>query len=170
MAASLRAVLKSQYHAALAMLRDAIEKCPDEIWDGGKHTRPVWHVAYHTLFFTHLYLQPNEEAFRPWEHHRKEHQILASSVPWPPHYPTAVPEPYTKAEVLDYWNVCDGLVDAAVEDLDLDASDCGFFWYKMPKLEHQVMNIRHAQHHAAQIADRVRLAADIGVEWVGGKA
>jgi len=32
---ALGSALKSQYHAALAMLRLAIERCPDDLWSGG---------------------------------------------------------------------------------------------------------------------------------------
>ncbi len=164
----IQGVLKSQYHASLAMLRQAIERCPDEAWDRGEHPCSVWQIAYHTLFFTHLYLQPDEKAFRPWEQHREEYQFLGA-VPWPPHGPPRIDPPYTKGEILDYWGVCDAMIDAGVDRLDLEAPTCGFPWYQMPKLEHQVVNIRHIQHHAAQLADRLRLSAGAGVDWVGGK-
>ena len=49
--AALRAMLKSQYRSALAMLREAIELCPDEIWEGGGYTNACWQQAYHALFF-----------------------------------------------------------------------------------------------------------------------
>ena len=35
--AAVRAALKTQYHAALAMLRQAIELCPDAIWRSDEH-------------------------------------------------------------------------------------------------------------------------------------
>ena len=59
----IRSVLKSQYHASLAMLRDAIEHCPTEEWVSTRHKNACWQVAYHTLFFAHLYLQRDEAAF-----------------------------------------------------------------------------------------------------------
>jgi hypothetical protein len=37
----------------------------------------------------------------------------------------------------------------------------------MSKIEHQILNVRHIQHGAAQIADRVRTATDVGTDWVG---
>jgi antitoxin (DNA-binding transcriptional repressor) of toxin-antitoxin stability system len=37
----------------------------------------------------------------------------------------------------------------------------------MSKLEHQLVNIRHIQHHTAQLMDRLRASEDIGVKWVG---
>ncbi len=39
---ALRAALKSQYHAALAMLKMAIERCPDDLWTGGDYVNPTW--------------------------------------------------------------------------------------------------------------------------------
>ena len=56
-----------------------------------------------------------------------------------------------------------------MDALDLDSTESGFSWYRMSKLEHQLVNIRHIQHHGAQLADRLRSAADIGIRWVGGR-
>ena len=163
---NVQAALKSQYHAALAMLKQAIEECPDGLWDGAGHDAAFWRVAYHTLFYTHLYLQPNEDAFRPWEHHRDEYQFL-DTLPWPPHRQPKIGEPYTKSQVLEYWRVCDAMIDAGVDRLDLDAQECGFPWYKLPKLDHQIVNIRHIQHHAAVLGDRLRSAGGADIRWVG---
>jgi hypothetical protein len=163
----IQAALRSQYHAALKTLREAIEKCPDGMWnDPADGSPPFWRVAYHTLFFAHLYLQPNEEAFTPWHRHREEAQYIAS-VPREGNRPPRPCEPFTRAELLEYCNVCDGMVDSCVEALDLSAPQCGFPWYKMPTLEHQIVNIRHIQHHAAILASRLRRSAGIAVSWVG---
>src|SRR5437016_11355850 len=53
----MRPVLKSQYHASLAMLRDTIERCPDALWTSGDYLNPFWRIAYHALYYTHFYLQ-----------------------------------------------------------------------------------------------------------------
>lgn len=44
---ALRTILKSQYHAALAMLREAIERCPDGDWASEEHVNAFWqhHMA-----------------------------------------------------------------------------------------------------------------------------
>jgi hypothetical protein len=68
--------------------------------------------------------------------------------------------------VLEYWIVCDQMVDTAVDAIDLPSQESGFSWYPIPKLEHQLVDIRHIQHHAAQLADRIRASADIGIRWV----
>jgi hypothetical protein len=167
----LRSALKSQYHASLGMLREAIELCPDDEWESGEHVNAFWQVAYHTLFFTHLYLQPNDAAFRPWRGHQGDVQHPdgipgradpASELP-------LIPEPYTRAQVLDYWRICAEMVDDAVDEIDILSPESGFSWYPISKLEHQLVNLRHVQHHAAQLADRLRSAAGIGVRWVGAR-
>ncbi len=161
-----QAALKGQYHAALAMLRQAIERCPDDLWAGGENPVAFWRVTYHTLFFTHLYLQPNVDGFRPWAQHRDEHECLGV-LPYPPHREAIIGEPYTKAQMLEYWQICNELVDTAVDGLDLEAAECGFPWYRLSKLEHHINNIRHVQHHAGLLAGRLRLARGTDVEWVG---
>ena len=97
--------------------------------------------------------QHDEAAFKLWEKHRGEGDGISG-------------EPYTQAQVLEYWEFCDRMVDDAVDGLDLDRAESGFSWYRMTKLEHQFVNIRHIQHHGAQLIDRVRSAADIGVRRV----
>jgi hypothetical protein len=36
----------------------------------------------------------------------------------------------------------------------------------MPTLDHQIVNIRHIQHHAAILSNRLRRASGIEVDWV----
>ncbi len=163
---NLQAALKSQYHAGLATLRQAIERCPDDLWIDGAGQVAFWRVAYHTLFYTHFYLSTREADFRPWDQHREEHQYLGT-VPQPPHRQPAIGEPYTKAQTLEYWRQLDAMVNEVVDRLDLDAPDCGFWWYKMPKLDHQIMNIRHLQHHAAILGHRLRQADSRPPDWFG---
>ena len=85
-----RAVLKSQYRAALQMLRAAVALCPEPLWDDAQDKNRFWHVAYHVLFYTHLYLQDDEAGFRPWAGHRAEYHFLGP-LPWAPHKKGIVP-------------------------------------------------------------------------------
>lgn len=164
---NVQSALKSQYHAALKTLHDAIEKCPDGTWnDSADSPAPFWRVGYHTLFFAHFYLQQKQEDFRPWPRHRDEAQYI-SSVPREANRAPKPCEPYTRAELLEYCNQCDKMIDAGVDALDLSAPHCGFPWYQMPTLEHQIVNIRHIQHHAAIMSNRLRRSAGIAVNWVG---
>jgi hypothetical protein len=151
------------------MLHDAVDKCPADVWDGGEHTNSFWQVAYHALYFTHLYLQPEMDAFVPWDDHQSEvqHEDGLTGPADPDDDLPLIPEPYTKAQVLAYCDICDEMVDEAVGALDLTGQESGFERYPMPKLEHQFVNLRHLQHHAGQLADRLRNEAGVGVDWVG---
>jgi hypothetical protein len=160
---TLETILKSQYHASLEMLREVIDVCPAELWTDDRYVNRYWQVAYHTIFYTHLYLQPSEADFVPWEYHRPGYNRF-DGVPGA----TASLGPYSMEELRAYCRRCDAMVDSAVDRLDLAAPESGFSWYHMPKLEHQLVNLRHIQHHAGQLADRLRQAADRGVRWVGG--
>jgi hypothetical protein len=161
---AVRDALRSQYHAALAMVRRAIERCPDEVWVDEEPVNAFWHLAYHALFYGHLYLMPDEASFTAWEKHRENHQFLGR-LPWPPHDPVELGEPYSRDDLLAYCDHVDGLVDATLEEVDLDAESCGFWWYDLPKLDHEILSIRHVQHHAGQLADRLRSRAGVGVDW-----
>jgi hypothetical protein len=162
----IQSALKSQYHAALNTLREVIEKSPDSMWtDTADGFAPLSRVVYHTLFYTHFYLQPKEEDFTPWARHRDEAQFM-SNLPWENNRPPKSCEPYTRDDLLEYWGVCNDMIDARVDALDLSAPLSGFPWYQMPKLDHQIVNIRHIQHHAAILSYRLRRATGIEVDWV----
>jgi hypothetical protein len=153
----LKPALVGQYHAAMDMLKGAIEACPNEIWVGGAPPRNFWRLAYHTLFYTHFYLQVRSEDFTPWEHHRdevesdQERERLDAT-------------PYTREELLTYWEIVDATVGPQIEKIDLSAPASGFSWYRIPKLDHVLLNMRHIQEHAGQLRDRL-LEAGIDQKW-----
>jgi len=166
--AALAKVLKSQYHAALAMLREAIERCPDDLWLDARPRNAFWQIAYHTLFFAHAYLG-DRVTFQPWAEHQRDvqHEDGIAGEPDPQSTLPLIPKPYTKEQTLRYWTFVDGRVDLALDTMDLRRRDSGFPRYPMSKLEHQLVNLRHIQHHTAQLADRLRAACDVNVTWRG---
>jgi hypothetical protein len=161
-----RSALKEQYHAGLAMLADCIEKCPDEVWTSGTHPRTFWRIAFHALFYTQLYLGQNEEAFQPWPHHREGCRELWGADVEPFELPPEV-APYERSDMLGYLAYVDGLVEATVDQLDLDSEETGFYWYKnMSKLSHELMNLRHIQGHVGQLSELL-MQFGIDTDWVG---
>lgn len=162
----IRAVLKSQYHAALKALRLCIVQCPEEMWaDQADGPAPFWRVAYHTLFYTHFYSQQEAEQFQPWAKNWRGVETLAGMPAECQEAPRPF-SPYSRAEMLEYWQMCDDRIDADIDTLDLEASQCGFPWYTMGTLEHQLVNLRHIQHHAAILSARLRRTAGIQIAWV----
>lgn len=172
-----RDALKSQFHAGLDMLRDAIDRCSDDLWITDEYPTPFWRVAYHTIFYTHLYMHPSAEVFEPWPHHQTSIQDL-DDVPAPPeimdllelpHRPPRTGEPYSKAQILAYLDTCDGLVDDVLDTVDLESDESGFSWYRVSKVEHEMVAIRHLQHHVAQLGQRIRIEQDSMIKWVGAR-
>jgi hypothetical protein len=149
--------IRSQYHAALEMLEKAVIACPEQLWNSTEDRNRFWHVAYHTTFFTHLYLQDSREQFVPWEKHRQNLVGLGNS--------GESSEPYSKDEVLAYIAFCRRVVDEKVPALDLSAAS-GFHWLPFDKLELQFYNIRHLQHHTGELMERLGTRAGVDVGWV----
>lgn len=159
----IQSTLKSQYHCSLDMLEAVIGQCPETCWVQPDHTAEFWQIAYHVLFFTHMYLQRDVDSFRPWEHHLPEYHVLGSM----PNCATSrIDAPYSKENIQAYLALCRAMVDSCVDAMDLGAQECGFPWYSMGKLEHQLNNIRHVQHHAAQLNDRLKRHTGTGVKWM----
>jgi hypothetical protein len=158
-------VIQSQYLAALAMLEKAIAECPGVLWDRPADKNKFWHVAYHALFYTHLYIQPAESDFVPWAKHRENYQFMGT-LPWPPHEAVQIGEPYSKADLIEYVTCCREEIGAKTAVLDLTSTDSGFGWLPFGKLELQFYTIRHLQHHTGELCDRLGVAG-IDVEWVG---
>jgi hypothetical protein len=144
------------------MLEDAVTECPDTLWDAAESANRFWLVAYHGLFYTHLYLQFSLKAFKPWAKHRERYQDMGH-VAAPPDGVEIIP--YTKAEVLEYLAFCRAEVDARVPELDLEQAS-GFEWLPFDKLELQIYTIRHLQHHTGELAERLGRCG-VEVNWVG---
>ena len=158
-------VITSQYRAGLKMLKLAIQKCPPQMWDDPADKNRFWHVAYHALFYTHLYLQVDEAAFQPWKQHRPGYQFMGR-LPWPPHDEPDLGEPYTQVEVLAYLDFCEGMLADGVAQLDFSGPS-GFDWLPMNKLELQFYTIRHLQQHTGELCERLGAREKIDIGWVG---
>ncbi|MBK7894550.1 MAG: DinB family protein [Candidatus Promineifilaceae bacterium] len=162
---NIQADITSQYLATLAMMKQVIEKCPDELWRNPTFTNPFWHIAYHALFYVHLYAQPEEATFVPWEKHRPNLNGFGPP-PWAPDAPWERGEPFSRAELLDYLAICQKEVTKQTSQLNPEAPS-GFSWIPLNKLELQFYNIRHLQLHVGELCERLWAEAGIEVGWVG---
>jgi hypothetical protein len=164
----LRQALKEQYHAALAMLAECVEKCPEEMWLEGKHPRTFFRIAFHAAFGTHVGMGQNEAAFQPWPRRRAgiHPGLWEDPANVEPYELPEGAESYGRNEMLDYIRFVDELVDATVDQLDLDSDETGFPWYpNMSKLSHELMNLRHTQAHVGQLSELL-MARGIDTDWV----
>ena len=102
---------------------------------------------------------PTAEDFLAWELHRECTDLWDDSNP-------PVLDPYTKEEILDYLNFIDESISGWVDRLDLDSQESGFSWYpNLPKLDHQLLNLRHLAGHAGQLSELVMQAGVHEIKW-----
>lgn len=156
--------ITAQIRAALKMLRSAIEACPDPLWDRETDHNPFWALAYHTLYFAHLYLSPSEEAFEPFEREVEGHPGFGR-IDLGDWSKLQAEDVYAKRDLLAYCDYVDKRVLTLVRSAPFDAPS-GFHWLSFTRGEAHLYNLRHIQHHAGQLIERVRQATDEGTSWV----
>ncbi|MBL8047826.1 MAG: DinB family protein [Chthonomonas sp.] len=144
----LKSALAGQFRAQLKMMRQCIELCPDELWASGQHPRALWRIVYHALFYTQYYLMPHHEANTPWEKHQNQAVVLwdDDEEGMPP-----VETTYSREDIIGYLDQIDGQVVSWLDALDLTSPESGFPWYKIPKLDHVLVNLRHLGIHLGQV-------------------
>jgi hypothetical protein len=154
-----KGALKTQYRGGVEMMRQCIERCPDELWTSGEYPRSFDRIATHAVFFTDLYMRQNEAAHDNWQDITPERYAdLDEDAPADTHI--------EKQHLLDYLDYVYASVDAVVDGLDLETEDPGFYWYKnISKMEHQMMNLRHLQGHVGQLSELLMLNG-IDIDWI----
>lgn len=137
-----------QFEAALAMLKQCIERCPNELWESKIAELTVRQVAYHTLFFVDFYLTPDEAAFELRDLHR-----IGGDEREPINSPGL-----DKQGTLDYLNFGLDKLQAtiAAETEESLRGPSGFSWVNFSRAEMHLYNLRHVQHHAGQISAHLR--------------
>ena len=143
------AAIQSQFLSALEMLKQVIVQCPEQLWGAPGDEDSCWHRCYHTLYYTHLYLQVREDDFQPCH---KQHKSEGNNY-------------YSRAEVLEYLCFVQQQVKLLVPSLNLEA-ESGFDWLPFSKFELQMYNIRHIQQHAGEMFERLGSQTDFEFYWV----
>lgn len=145
-----------QFGASIDMLENAIQLCPLSSWNSKSM---FWYHAFHCLFFLDYYLTMQPEKFSP---------------PAPftfSEFTDELPERvYTREELVNYLHVnrekcrllIAGLTEGALNPRWVNIS--GTMNYSV--LEILLYNMRHVQHHAAQLNLLLRQDIDSAPTWV----
>lgn len=149
-----------QFGAAIDMLDDAIELCPDPLWTTVVWKDPedvrygqFWFVAYHTLFWLDLFLTGAMEGF----------------VPPPPFQRGVLPaQPYTKDQIRAYLDSCRRKCQSTIEGMTAEKAQqrCVFEWMEPSFFELQLYSLRHVQEHAAQLSLLLGQHEIPGLDWI----
>jgi hypothetical protein len=148
-----KGVLRQQFGAAIDMLENAVRACPDDVWcDRTKKPEWVdndivgfWYLVYHTLFFLDFYLSNSLEDFGPPAPFNRDEFDPAGLLP---------EQPYSKDVLLGYLDHCrrkcyatiDSLTDEKARQPDRTRPE-----QNLSVAERLLSNMRHVQHHAAQL-------------------
>ncbi len=157
---SWRRVIWGQYGAAIDMLENALLDCPREVWGDGPDYHAFWCIAYHTLFYLDYYTLESVEGFSP-----------------PPPFGLTELDPdgalpdrvFTKEELLGYLQHGREKVRARIAGMtDEEAGRPRRLGMRTEgtELELLLYNLRHVQHHAAQLNLLLRQRVDRAPGWV----
>lgn len=154
-----RGVVWRQFGASIDMLGNALEACPEELW-GDRSQRPeCWYLVYHTLFFLDLYLSGSAEGFAPPAPFTLDEMDPRGLMP---------ERVYTKDEVRAYLEHCRRKCREVLRSLTSEQAGrrCTFGRRRMSFAELLLYNMRHVQHHAAQLNLILRRQTGSAPRWV----
>jgi len=156
---SWKTIIWQQFGAAIEMLENAMKECPDQLW-GDRTQRPeFWYLAFHTLFFIDLYLSDSVEGFAPPSPFTLDEMDPAGLMP---------DRVYTKEELFSYLEFGRSKCRTTIASLTDQKAQrrCGFDWLDLSMAELLLYNMRHVQHHAAQLNLILRQKTDSAPRWV----
>ena len=154
----LKTILWQQFGAAIDMLKNAITACPEKLWDNNSK---FWYTSYHTLLFLDYYLCETPDNFTP---------------PAPftmSEFEGTMPERnYTQQELLTYLSFCQQRCHDKIADLTEENATERWINSKRDysMIEILLYNMRHVQHHTAQLNLVLRQNEIPAPDWVSRTA
>lgn len=163
MDATWRTSLWRQFGAAIDMLENAMRACPDDLWGDRSRHHEFWYVVYHTLFWLDYYLSETPEGFAPPAPFTLDEMDPAGVLP---------ERVYEKDLLLTYLAhgraKCRATIGALTDERARRPS--GFERLGLTVGELHLYNMRHVQHHTAQLNLILRQTIDDAPRWVGKTA
>ena len=161
-----KAILWQQFGAAIDMLENAIQACPDHVWTNsskqpaGSSMSGVgfWYVAFHTIFWLDFYLSESKEGFAPPAPFSLS-EFERGKLP---------ERSYTKDELQAYLDHARKKCRAAIGILTGEKANQrqSLRWGEVTRMELLLYNMRHVQHHAAQLNLMLRQTVNAAPKWV----
>ena len=139
-----RTAIAGQLGGAMDMLENAIRACPDALWGDTTRNPQFWYLAYHVIFFNDLYLSSGEKGFVPPKPYTLSEFDPSGLMP---------DRVYAKDEMLSYLDHGRRKLKALMAEFtEARAGErLEFGSIQGTRLEVLLYNMRHVQHHAAQL-------------------
>lgn len=156
----IREIIWKQFGAAIDMLENAILVCPDELWDT---EYKFWYKSFHCLFWLdyYLFLDPENYVLTP--------PFTFSEFNTAKNFPDQV---YSQELLLTYLDISrDELRNLlnSLTDEELTSKRWINEFKNFSVLEILLYNMRHVQHHAAQLNIFLREKIDYAPSWITQK-
>jgi hypothetical protein len=148
-----------QFGAAIDMLANAMDQCPEEVWSDRTQNPEFWYVAFHTLFYLDLYLSDSEIGFKPPAPFTLDEMDERGLMP---------ERVYTKDELRAYVKHGRSKCRERIRMMSDEVASrrCGFSWLDLSVGEMLLYNLRHVQHHAGQLNLILRQRVNTAPRWV----
>jgi hypothetical protein len=164
----LKEILWLQFGAAIETLQNALNACPDDLWqahlwrapEGRPEFTEFWYVAYHAVFWLDYYCSESAEGFTaPPPFTLSEFDMDG-----------AMPERvYTKQELIAYLEYARAKCRAQIESItdENEPQQVRNNWRVKTVAELLLYNMRHVQEHAAHLNMLLGQKTDSAPGWVG---
>jgi len=156
MEAFLKEIIWQQFGASIDMLENALAACPDKLWNTPEK---FWYNAYHTLFWLDYYLSVDPKNFSPPAPFTLSEFDAGAALPEPA---------YSKTALLAYLAFGRKKCRDLIAGLPPDDTHLRFINDKKNYSITEILlyNMRHVQHHAAQLNLLLRQAGYEPPHWV----
>lgn len=162
---NLRQVLWNQLGASIDMLINVISNCPENYFSTN---RRFYYIAFHSTIFLDYYLTLPPKDFLPLlsftdkEPEARPQEAIDNLIP---------DRDYSKQEIVEYLNqsrnkckqLIESLTDEKLNERFKEGDDPNDMDY--PILEILLYNLRHTQHHTAQLNMFLRQDLNKHMEW-----
>src|SRR5579863_4880905 len=154
----------NQYEAALCTLNACMDRCPQTAWNAPVVNLKFCQVVFHTLFYADYYLGRSAGAFRTEPFHREHAGVFRDYEELEDRVPVLL---YERGWCKTYVDYCRLRVKEVVgsETAESLMAQSQFPPKTFSRAELHVYNIRHVQHHAAQLSMRLRIDFKADVPW-----
>jgi len=148
-----------QFGAAIDMLENAIQACPEALWRDRSREPEFWYLAFHTLFWSDLYLSKSAEGFAPPAPFTLSELDPAGLLP---------ERVYSKVELQSYLEHCRKKCRERIESLKEEGAKKRFKIGRVDLAVSELLlyNMRHVQHHAAQLNLLLRQATGSAPRYI----
>jgi hypothetical protein len=163
-----RRLIAGQFEASLSTLNHCIAWCPDDIWIARVARHRFCQVAFHVLYFADFYLSPDPEAFEGQPFHLAHPNLFGALGRDEEPLEASGDGVYPRADLEAYAEYCrrKAVEVITAETEEMLCAPAEFLRRRFSRAELHVYNIRHIQHHAAQMIMRLRLDTDVDVPWI----